>query len=109
MMNFSVGIVAMLGYLAIVRPSVQFGAVSSVPWWAWFSGAIGVLFVASSAVNAVRLGGVVFVAVTIAGQLFGSLVIDTFGLFGFPAAPISAGRVAGLALLALGVFLIQRG
>lgn len=108
-MNFTVGLVSMLAYLALVRPSIQFSGAAAAPWWSWFSGMIGVLFVASSAVNAVRLGAAVFVAVTIAGQMLGSFLIDWFGLFGFPQAHISAGRVAGLLLLGLSVYLIQRG
>ena len=43
-----------------------------------------------------------------AGQLTLAVVADRVGLLDLPEKPISVGRVAGVLLLGLGVFLIVR-
>jgi transporter family-2 protein len=54
------------------------------------------------------LGAGPVVAATIAAQLSVSLVVDQFGWLGVERDPITASQLAGVALLALGVFLIVR-
>ena len=51
---------------------------------------------------------VFFVFSALAGQLATALVIDHFGWLGLPVNPITWGRVAGVALLGIGVWLISR-
>jgi transporter family-2 protein len=43
----------------------------------------------------------------VAGQMFGSIVFDHFGLMGVPVHPVSAVRIAGALLLVGGVVLIR--
>ena len=43
------------------------------------------------------------------GQLISAAVIDHFGLFGARQMPLSASRAGGLAMMAIGVWLAQRG
>jgi transporter family-2 protein len=45
--------------------------------------------------------------VILAGQAIASLVVDHFGMVGFDEHPATLGRVAGLALIALGVLLVR--
>ena len=47
-------------------------------------------------------------AAVVAGQLTASVVIDRFGLFGVTRQPLTAGKLVGIALLAVGVYLIVR-
>jgi transporter family-2 protein len=42
------------------------------------------------------------------GQLLAAAVIDHFGLFGARVAELGPARAAGIALMALGVFLTQK-
>src|SRR4051794_7187075 len=105
--SFLVGTVA----LAVVTVAVgghHIGDVRHVPWWYFLGGFIGAVFVASSLVTVRTLGAGGVVAATIAGQLTFSVVIDRFGLLGLEQKPLSATRVLGVALLALGVFLVVR-
>ncbi|MGH2676217.1 MAG: DMT family transporter [Actinomycetota bacterium] len=44
----------------------------------------------------------------ITGQLAASLLIDSMGLFGMDRVPVSATRLAGLALLLAGGLLVLR-
>jgi len=53
------------------------------------------------------LGNAIFLVLI--GQLCAAAVIDQFGLFGAIEKPISLTRAGGLALMATGVFLAQKG
>ena len=54
----------------------------------------------------IGIGNAIFLVVL--GQLLAAAVIDHFGLFGLPRFSLSFGRVGGLGLMALGVFLARR-
>jgi transporter family-2 protein len=45
-------------------------------------------------------------ALTVAGQMLASVIIDHFGLLGFPQHPVSTGRVVGILLLIAGIWLV---
>jgi transporter family-2 protein len=94
--------------VAVASGGTHLGGLRGVPWWYFAGGLIGAVFVASSLVTVRTLGAGGVVAATIAGQLTGSVVIDHFGLLGLSKQPLSAVRVIGIALLAVGVFLIVR-
>jgi transporter family-2 protein len=57
-------------------------------------------------VNSIGAGGVA--AATIAGQLAASVVLDRLGVLGLDEVPITFERIAGVALLVAGTFLIVR-
>jgi transporter family-2 protein len=59
-------------------------------------------------VLAPRLGAATMIAAIVAGQMIASLVLDQYGLLGFPIHPISGVRVFGAALVIGGVILVQR-
>ena len=61
---------------------------------------------ALTTVGTLGAGGVT--AATIAGQLTASVVIDGLGLLGVERQPVTVSRIAGIAVLALGVYLIVR-
>ena len=57
-------------------------------------------------VRTLGAGGVT--AATIAAQLTMSVVVDQFGLLGVEKAPVTAAKLAGIVLLAVGVVLVVR-
>jgi transporter family-2 protein len=71
-------------------------------------GLLGAVYVVSAlvAVDSIGAGGVA--AGTITGQLIASLVLDRLGAFGLDETPLSLSRVAGVALLLAGTYLIVR-
>ena len=107
-MNFLVG-GALLVFITFVLSGGFQSVGESPPWWGWvFGGLAGAAYVttALSSVPALGAGGVT--AATLTGQLTVSVIADKLGILDLPEKPISAGRVAGVVLLALGVFLIVR-
>jgi transporter family-2 protein len=54
------------------------------------------------------IGGATFLALLIAGQMAAALVIDHYGVIGFPVRTVDVWRVAGAILVIAGVFLLAR-
>lgn len=77
------------------------------PWWIWIGGAAGVIYITAALLLAPRLGAASFIVAVIAGQMVVSIVIDHFGLMGFPQKPVSVARLAGVALIVGGMVITQ--
>src|SRR5918997_5961000 len=69
-------------------------------------GLVGALYVGSIVFTVRALGAGGLTAVTIAGQLALAMVIDHFGWLGVERSPITAVKIVGVALLALGRWLV---
>ena len=81
--------------LAFRLPPPNLRAAASGPWWLWTGGLVGAAFVFGALFVAPRIGAAAFAAATIFGTVAASLIIDHFGLFGFPVKPMSLLRLAG--------------
>jgi transporter family-2 protein len=69
---------------------------------------MGAFYVASSTVVAAQLGATSLLALTLLGQFAVALVADHYGWMGLPEHPVTLTRLAGVALLGAGVWLITR-
>ena len=107
--NFGVGFVAMAAVLVVQRAALPTSAqLARAPWWTWTGGALGAFFVYATVVLTPRLGVATSLAVILAGQLVSALLLDGAGVLGLATREVTPGRLAGVALLAAGVFLVQR-
>jgi bacterial/archaeal transporter family-2 protein len=107
--SFVVGTAALLLCSLALRGSWTGGAaLATMPWWIWSGGLLGAVFVVTTAWLAPVLGAATLLSVAIAGQVTFALVLDHYGLVGFPHRPMSPGRVAGVVLLMAGVMVIRR-
>jgi transporter family-2 protein len=108
--SFAIGTLALALIAALATGGLgQIGEVRGVPWIYLTGGLLGAAYITSVlvAVRSLGVGGVV--AATIAGQLAVSVVVDQLGILGIAKQPITAARVAGIALLGLGTYLVVRG
>ena len=106
--SFAVGLTLLI-FITFVLTGGLKSTSGVTPWWVWvFGGCAGAAYVttALSSVPALGAGGVT--AATVAGQLTLAVVADRAGFLDLPEKPVSAGRVAGVLLLGLGVYLIVR-
>ena len=71
-------------------------------------GLIGALYVGSIVWTVRALGAGGLTAATIAGQLALAVVIDHFGWLGVARSPVTASKVLGIVLLALGTWFVVR-
>jgi transporter family-2 protein len=109
LISFLVGTAALVAMLLATRtPLPARETLSAVPVWAWFGGILGAFYVASSTVVAAELGTASLLALALAGQLATALVVDHYGWLGLPEHPITWVRLAGVAFLGVGVWLIAR-
>jgi transporter family-2 protein len=77
----------------------------SVPWHLFTGGLFGLIIISCAAVAFPKLGAGVTTAVAVASQVLVALLLDRLGASG-ARMPLSIERVVGLALVALGVWLV---
>lgn len=108
LVSFAVGTIALTAIVVLSGKAGGLGSTFEVPWYYLVGGLLGALYVTNAllAVSAIGAGGVA--ALTVAGQLTASVVIDRFGLFGLDEVPLSPERLLGVGLLLVGTVLIVR-
>jgi bacterial/archaeal transporter family-2 protein len=109
LVSFGVGTVGLLLAVLSLGISVPLGAAwAQSTWLQWSGGLLGAIYIAGAVVLAPRLGAGTLIAAVVGGQMVASLVLDHYGLVGFPEHPVSGLRLLGAGLVILGVVLIQR-
>ena len=98
-----IALVLLLGYLLVKRQPLRF---SGAPWYVYLVGAMGIGIVATSSWCTLHVGASAFMALSTAGQLVSSALIDRFGLFCMPVPRIRRRQLPGYALVLLGVILV---
>jgi transporter family-2 protein len=108
LISFSVGTLLLALIVGLSGNVVGLGSTFDVRWYYLVGGALGAAYVtvALIAVRSIGAGGVA--AATIAGQLATAVVIDRLGILGLERTPITGVRVAGVALLFVGTYLVIR-
>ena len=109
LISFAVGTIALfVAWLASgQRPGEA--AFARLPWYAWLGGLYGAMYVAVAAYAAPRIGLASLITIGIAGQIVSAMLLDHFGALGLPRDPFSLVRLAGAALVVIGVILVRRG
>jgi bacterial/archaeal transporter family-2 protein len=109
LISFGVGTVALVVlYFCFFRQSPAFPTDYSFTWWKFTGGLLGVLYVTAVVIAAPRIGAANSLAFIVAGQFVAAIIIDHNGWLNLPQIQISWSRIAGIAFLLVGVYLIQR-
>lgn len=108
-LSFAVG-TALLAVIATLSSGGlgQLGEVRGLAWYYLTGGVLGAAYVTTVLVTVRSLGAGGVVAATIAGQLTMAVVVDQLGLLGVVRQPITALKLVGVAMLAVGTFLVVR-
>ena len=108
-LSFLIGTIALAVVAALAKGGMaRLGEAGGVSWIYLTGGVLGAIYITSVIVTVGTLGAGGVVAATIAGQLAISVVVDQFGLLGVERQPITVAKVAGVALLAAGTYLVVR-
>lgn len=96
------------GLLLLARRGENIQNWRSLSWYMLGSGLFGLLLYLSINHTMPRLGAATALALIIIGQLTVGLVVDHFGLFDSAVRHVDAWRMAGVALLLAGGYLVMR-
>lgn len=108
LVSFLVGSLALSVIAAVQHVPPSAVPTRGLPWYAWAGGLCGAVFVTAAAYAAPRLGVATMLSLAIASQLLVATLLDHFGVLGVPEHPISGGRIAGMALVILGVLIVRK-
>lgn len=109
--SFSTGLVVTflffaidVGALGAAAPTAA--AARAAPWWCWFGGPLGALFVVSSIIFARHIGAGSFLSVFLCAQIAAAAALDLIGAAGFPRRSFSWQRTVGVVMMGAGVALV---
>lgn len=110
LVSFSVGMLLSLAIcLATATGVPAFQGIANIPWWAWTGGLLGTLYVGLSVVLSPRIGVAPMLSMVIAGQMLTSIIVDHYGLLNAPIYPMTAQRICGGLLVAIGAAVMAFG
>lgn len=102
-----IGGLVMLGYIKLVkRERIVWGP---MPWYLYLGGLIGLVLVSFSSITISHIGNTLYTCFQTTGQVFLSIVLDHFGLFGIQQNSFNTKRIPGLLLILLGILIINFG
>ena len=105
--SFAVGTLVLLLVILFAGTGTPKGLLDA-KWWELTGGALGALFVVAITVAVPRIGTTAAMVLIITAQLLVGMLLDHYGAFGFKVDVMTLRRLAGVGLLAAGVFLILR-
>lgn len=103
---FLVGLLVACIYLVSTEGIPSSLVVPGTPWYLYFGGFFVMFYILSITWVAPRFGVSNAVAFVLLGQLVAMSTIDHFGFFGAAKFALTPQRIAGLALMAAGVFMV---
>ena len=99
-----IGGVLLAGYILLVlRRRIRFGP---MPWYAYLAALFGIALTVVNSYCVAHLGASLTTCLSIAGQLFFSVLIDHFGLLGMRRLRFDPKRLPALGLIAAGLALV---
>ncbi len=102
------GAIAAAAVLALFFHGGNLAQWRSVPWYALWAGALGVIVISSMSWLIPQIGVAPATILIVAGQLTVGVVLDHFGWLEAPLRPLDLQRLLGLGLVFLGVWLTVR-
>ena len=110
LMSFTVGLVCLLVLNLATNSSavINLKVSATGPWYIWLGGFIGSIFVGYITWVNQQQGIALTFALAVSGQMFLSLLIDHYGLFGAAVRTITLEKIIGVALIICGIVLIKK-
>ncbi|WP_425524409.1 DMT family transporter [Achromobacter xylosoxidans] len=106
--SLAVSAIVVVPLMLLMRvPAPALGAAAQGPAWWWLGGVAGVAYITAALILTPKLGAASFIGCVIAGQMLASILIDHYGLMGLTPKPAGAWRVIGVALILLGMVVVQ--
>ncbi|HEY8258226.1 MAG TPA: DMT family transporter [Gemmatimonadales bacterium] len=100
--------ISLLAVMSSGAPLPPWAELRSAPWWSYSGGLIVAFYVFTITFLAPRLGVGAAISLIVTGQILAALAIDHFGLMRSLEVPVTPSRLAGAALMIIGVVLALR-
>jgi bacterial/archaeal transporter family-2 protein len=108
LVSFAVGTLALAVMAVLTSQRWQsLGGVADAKSWQLTGGLLGAVFVFGTTLLAPKIGLAKMVALVLAGQVVMSIVADHYGWIGLAVREITPVRIAGAALVVLGVVMVN--
>jgi transporter family-2 protein len=105
--TLSMAVVLLITIALTDTPKLELTGLAKMPWWGWLGAVCGATYVTTVFTAIPVIGTAAAVGLTVAGQQIASLFVDRYGWFRLPKREISGMRFGGVALLLIGVAIIQ--
>ena len=107
LISFSIGTIFILILNLFSESSLPLvnGSLTSLPWWGYLGGAIGMLCLTLNIFLFPILGSVQTVIIPMVGQIIMSMIIDNFGLLYAQHSPLTLTKVFGIILIIAGIII----
>jgi len=103
-----VGVIASLIPLYFFRHEANWAAWNQAPWYVYLGGVFGVIIIYTVAYTVSNSGVTAGISLIIASQLVVTLLIDHYGWLGIDVRPVTWMKLAGVAFLFVGAWLVLR-
>ena len=103
---FSGGV--LIGLIMLIQRGGNLSTGAAAPWYAYSSGALGLVIVGTLSYSAPRLGLVAAFTIFVSAQFTMGALVDHFGWMGSAVRPMTASRLSGMAVVLAGIWLIIR-
>lgn len=98
----------LIGLLMLLLRGGNLSVWHTLPWYAFLSGAAGLVIVASIGFSVPRLGLVSAFTLIVAAQFIVGALLDHFGIMGAEVRALNLQKIAGMVVLLFGVWLTVR-
>ncbi len=105
---YTLGLALLLLLQLFLRQPLPVGKLHAVSWWAWLGAPISLISTFIALSIAQRMGSAIFTGVTVTASLVTSVLLDHFGLIGFKQHTASPARMAGCAIMIVGLWMISK-
>jgi len=80
----------------------------SLPWYTFFAGGFGLVIVGTISIVLPRIGAAGIFTLIVVGQIVMAVIVDHYGWFSTPVRPADLARIAGIAIIMFGTWLVIR-
>jgi transporter family-2 protein len=107
--SFTIGTLLLVAIVLLAAGGFgDLGQARHISWYYLTGGALGAAYVTTVLVTVRPLGVGGVTAATIAGQLTAAVIVDAIGVLGVEKQPVTVLRLLGVAMLAVGTYLVVR-
>lgn len=90
------------------QPTPSLDSLTTISWYKFTGGLLGAFVVTVVLLSVKEVGASNMFVLIVAGQLLTALLMDHFGILGMRMNPVSFQKIAGIALVVAGAYLVNR-